>query len=361
MAVSADQIAVLEMLLSGNQDYADLDDLFGLDSGETRSRAGAALEEIGGADPDANVGLTDYLLGQADPIGRADAIRHLRQDQADHDLASTIADELVALFPDAEVPTLPAPPGTGGRVLGKPKQAAGVGAVSKPGRPAGEPKTTGGGNESRFTIPEGRGRLYGMLGGGALVLVILILAIAGVFGGGGETAPTADGDVTAQGSGDELSSNLPDGQELTRVPLAPQGNGNAAGAAVVGVTDSDQPYLDLTIENLEPPTDDQVYIAWFMFEGNEGYPMPQPIEPQQGSFQGRIPIPIEAAQIVSRATRIEVSLTNRKDLEKPIQDAIEENQPVIERPGKTILTGDVPQPGAGGQQDQVAPGEGEGQ
>lgn len=361
MAISADQIAVLEMLLSGDQNYADLDDLFGLDEGETRDRASAALEEIGGADPDANVGLTDYLLGQADPIGRADAIRHLRQDKADHDLATTISDELVALFPDADVPTLPAPPGASGRKAGKPA----AGAAAAPGRPAGEPKPAGT-TQPRFSVPEGRGRLYGMLGGGALALVIVILAIAGVFGGGddSDTATPDAGEPTAQGTEGELSSDLPDGEELTRVPLVPEGNGNAAGAAVVGVTDSSQPYMDLTIENLEPPTGDQIYIVWFMFNENEGYPLATdaPIEPEMGSFQGRFPIPVESAQIVSRAKRIEVSLTNRQDLAKPIKEAIKQNQPVIQRPGQTILSGDVPQPGpAGGEDDQVAPGEGEGQ
>ena len=34
-----------------------------------------ALTALGGVDPDRNVGITDYLLGQADPIGRADAVR----------------------------------------------------------------------------------------------------------------------------------------------------------------------------------------------------------------------------------------------------------------------------------------------
>ena len=49
-----------------------------------RARARAALTELVGADPDRNVGLTDYLLGQADPIGRADASRHLRERPDDH-------------------------------------------------------------------------------------------------------------------------------------------------------------------------------------------------------------------------------------------------------------------------------------
>ena len=61
----------------------------------------AALTELGGADPDRNVGLTDYLLGQADPIGRADASRHLREDPADHELADELCESLREMFPAA--------------------------------------------------------------------------------------------------------------------------------------------------------------------------------------------------------------------------------------------------------------------
>ena len=75
-----------------------------------RARARAALTELGGADPDRNVGLTDYLLGQADPIGRADASRHLREDPADHQLASELSERCGRMFPAAELPRLPGEP-----------------------------------------------------------------------------------------------------------------------------------------------------------------------------------------------------------------------------------------------------------
>ena len=84
MAITPDQQATLQLLLERGQRYADLAQLLGVDEAEVRDRARAALTELGGADPDRNVGLTDYLLGQADPIGRADASRHLREDSDDH-------------------------------------------------------------------------------------------------------------------------------------------------------------------------------------------------------------------------------------------------------------------------------------
>src|SRR5918999_622394 len=99
MAITADQRAALQLLLEREQTYADLARLLAIKEAEVRTRARTALTELGGADPDRNVGLTDYLLGQADPIGRADASRHLRQDADDRALAATLGERLQELFP----------------------------------------------------------------------------------------------------------------------------------------------------------------------------------------------------------------------------------------------------------------------
>src|SRR3954471_1227796 len=107
MAISADQQATLQLLLERGQKSSDLARLLGQDDGEVRARARAALTELGGADPDRNVGLTDYLLGQADPIGRADAVRHLRDDPGDRALAERVLEALAEVPPGAELPRLP--------------------------------------------------------------------------------------------------------------------------------------------------------------------------------------------------------------------------------------------------------------
>ena len=107
MALSADQKALLQLLLERGQSYDDLAALLGADQAEVRARARAALTELGGADPDRHVGLTDYLLGQADPIDRADAVRHLKDHPDDLALASEIAQKARLIAPQAELPRLP--------------------------------------------------------------------------------------------------------------------------------------------------------------------------------------------------------------------------------------------------------------
>src|SRR5438093_13712192 len=107
MALSPDQQAMLQLVLERGQSYADLAELLGGDEAAVRARARTTLEELAGVDPDRNVGLTDYLLGQADPIGRADAVRHLKDDPDDLELATELSQKLRLLAPQGELPRLP--------------------------------------------------------------------------------------------------------------------------------------------------------------------------------------------------------------------------------------------------------------
>lgn len=361
MPISADQSAVLEMLLTGGQSYADLDDLFGLSDGDTRERARAALEELGGSDPDRNVGLTDYVLGQADPIGRADAARHLRSDAPDRDLAAKIESELESHFPDAELPKLPQAAG-GGRFGGR--------ANAEPTQPAGEPKAK---KERRASLSSRQTKIFAGLGAAAIVLIAVVLAVTGVFSGDESDVPASEagGDELA-GSGTDPtdptdpanptdpSTPIPDGQEISRVPLASPDGGQEGGAAVVGITDSDQPYLDLVLSNVDEAPKDLAYLVWFMFDENTGYPLPAQIVPTGKTFEDRFAIPLEAAGLIARAQVIEVSLSDPEKVLSNVEAAATSNTPAIERPGETILRGEVPRDPASTAppEDQEAPGEG---
>lgn len=353
MPISADQSAVLEMLLTGGQSFEELDDLFGLDEGESHERARAALEEMGGANPDRNVGLTEYLLGQADPIGRADAVRHLRQDPDDRELAGAIVTELEEQFPGAELPKLPqAPAGSrfGGRQSAAPTRSA--------GKPLKE-KDEGTGFTSRQT------RIFAALAGGAILLIVVVLAIAGVFSGDDEPAPqTSTDEPTAEAPADptDPSSPIPDGTEVSRIALAPPGGGDAGGGAVVAVTDTGQPYIDLVLSNLPEPPKNQPYLVWFMFDNENGFPLAAAVTPRQdGSFEGRFPIPPESGGILQYATAIEISAADPEEVLKEAEAAFAEESAAIRRPGETALRGEIPPQEGGAPEDQQAPGEGGGE
>lgn len=354
MPISADQSAVLEMLLTKEQSYEDLDDLFALDEGDARERARAALEELGGADPDRNVGLTDYILGQADPIGRADAVRHLRQDAADRELADGIVGELSSHFPAAVLPKLPQAP-AGSRFGGRQSAAAPL--------PAGEPLPA---KESSSGFTPKQTRTFAALGGGAILLIVVVLAIAGVFSSDDEPATTETPSETAETAQNpeeiDPSTPIPDGEEISQVPLTSPSGGKEGGAAVVGIAAETQPYLDLVLSNLPDPPKGKAYLAWFMFDEDHGYPMAAAIVPEKGVYESRLAIPQAVAGPISQSRAIEISLSDPEEILTAANTALEAGSLEIERPGETILRGDVPRASSGGTDpgDQQAPGEGGG-
>jgi hypothetical protein len=340
MALTPDQTAVLELLLAG-QSYSELEELLGLDEAEVRSRARAALTELGGADPDRNVGLSDYLLGQADPIGRADAARHLRQDTADHELATTISERLAEIAPDADLQKLPPAPGGGGFL----------------GRGTAPPVAAPAPRESRSPlagIPKERGRLYAGLAAAAVILIAVVLGVTGVFKGDDE-APADSGETTTTANGEQDPAGgigqIPDGEELSRVPLESPGKGDARGAAIVGLSTGDQAYLDLIIENLEPARQGDAYVVWFMFDDKTGYPLSPIFPDEKGSFNDRFAIPQAVTGLIANTRAIEVSVSNARQTLKEIQKAAAAETFQIERPGSTVLAGDIPeQPASGADQ-----------
>jgi hypothetical protein len=209
---------MLQLLLERGQSYEDIAGLLGGSRDDVRKRARAALEELSGEDPDREVGLTDYLLGQADPIGRADVVRHLQSDSDALAQAEELEAKLRLLAPDAELPDLPRP---------KKRRRAAAAPVSpaSPGgdaAPADEEDDDADGARPRLGagLTPKQTRMFAGLAAGAVILLFAILAIAGVFGGGDDEATPTTGTTTAEG---EV------GEEVTTVNLRPADGGDAGG------------------------------------------------------------------------------------------------------------------------------------
>lgn len=341
MTLPADQKAMLQLLLERGQSYADLSELLGVDEAEVGRRARSALGELAGADPDRNVGLTDYLLGQTDPIGRADAVRHLREDAEDRRLAGELVAKLREVAPGAELPRLPGEPRPG-----RFRRRAPAGA-DEPASAPGPARTRLGGD---MRLSPRQSRLVVGLGAAAVLLVAVVLGIAGAFGGDDDgataTAPDSDAD-----------------QEVTQVPLSPPDGGDASGEAVFGLTSADTVFVDLDINRLEPSPDDRTYVLWLMVTRQQGYPLTPIVVAPNGSFAERFPIPSSVLPLVARVRFIEVTLAPNERLARDIQraqarteEATELSDFLIEVPGRTVLRGDVPVTEVTGEEE---PAEGE--
>jgi hypothetical protein len=305
---------MLQLLLERDQSYDDIASVLGVGRDEVRERARAALTELQGLEPDAK--LADYLVGQADPVGRADAARLLQDDPEALALASSLVARLRSLAPEAELPKLPEP--------------AGRHAESRP-----------------TTLSQGQRRsLFGLVGGAVVVLGV-ILAIAGVFGGGDENV--SEPEATGQGADDAIE-----------VSLEPQGKFSARGEALFGIATADQPFVDLSLEGLESLPAEQAYVLWFLLTPDQGYPI-SPFEPREdGTFSDRFPIPDFAADIVRRARFIDVSFTDRAALSAQVDEFARRlgrtrqlEQPLLRYEGESVLRGELPTTGGPALQDGV--------
>jgi hypothetical protein len=270
---------MLQLLLERGQSYGDLASVLGVDEPEVRSRARAALTELAGTDPDREVGLTDYLLGQADPIGRADAVRHLKEDPADLALATELSQKLVLLAPEAELPRLPGEerrprPRRSGSRLRVPAPLR-----REPSATSGRADASDGAGARSGDAPAGRSRRQTQLivgvGSGLVLLVAIVLAVAGVFSGGDEGS----------------ASTSPSG---------------AAASA-----------------------------------GNQGFPLSNIAVDKSGSFQDAFAVRKGLQPLLPQTQAIYITLAKKEVVLKAIRTAVGSRRPILPVAGKTAFTGVV--------------------
>jgi len=274
---------MLQLLLERGQSYDDLASILGVGPDEVRTRARTALTDLAGADPDRNVALTDYLLGQADPIDRADAVRHLKDDPEDLALVSELAQKLRLVAPEAELPRLPGedrqprPRGSTRRRLPKPlKKLAPAPKESADGEPS-PPRTTLSRRQTQGIV----------VAACATVLVAVgVLAIAGVFNS------SSSGSTTTSTSNPTPPSGTVQGYPLLPIAAA---NNKGQGAK-----------LD-----------------------------------SNGNFEDSIPIPTAVQSILPNVQAVAITLANNTKVAKSIQTAVQNKQAILTVEGTTDFIGVV--------------------
>ncbi|MGI8633697.1 MAG: hypothetical protein ACR2NA_14290 [Solirubrobacterales bacterium] len=276
MALSADQRALLQLLLERSQSYADLAGLLGSDSGAVRSRAQAAVAELAGGPVDDQASVTDFLLGQGDPIDRADAVRELRRDPETHRLAEQAHGKLRVIAPKAELPELPRAPKAKRSESGR--NAAGADDTPRP----------------RFGR---RGRL--VIAGALAAIMAISITVVVLTTGGGNDSSTASTDTST--TSDLLLPPI----ELAPTSRAPK---DAKGVALVrregeGIT------LDVTAQGLPPTKKGQVFTVWlynnrkFSFPVTRGNPVTS-----DGQLSGSVSLPQQYIPVLPQIRSVDVSL-----------------------------------------------------
>ncbi len=319
MALSEDSRTLLQLLLGRGKSYRDISGLLGIDESEVRDRAHQALTEINGGDPDRDLNLTDYLLGQSDPISRAEVARELAGNQQAAETASSLTDQLRLLVPGADLPKVP-----GGKVT-----PAKRGLTSRPGpSKAGSPKAENETGQGRSLTGKQR-RNIALLLGAALIAVVVILALTGTFDGGDESSGT-DGDPAPT----TASLNAVRGE-------------SGEGDVQFGFSGADLA-ANLDFTGLKPTSDGRSYVLWL--NGSAGaFPIHQSEVEDDGAIGGQIRI--NQAVICFIAADIfptmRLSRVDDSQMETVLRQAARANRgqgAFPEYAGETVLQGGIAMP-----------------
>jgi hypothetical protein len=363
VAVTDEQRAMLQLLLEGGQGYDDIGSLLGIAPDEVRSRARAALIEIGGADPDAQVGLSAYLLGQADPIGRADAVRYLQSDPAANALAQRLVQNLRLLAPKADLPDIPEP--RGGRQAAPPPPppvtpaAAAPPETHAPAPPPPPAALKGPGVASRAAaLLSGRGSISGkrrtqlIVGGAAALALVIVVVVVASSGGGGDSSDCKPVDTSAAEQagvpatklaavGEFADQDCPPTGQLTLVPVSGQSQ-NSKKPAISGFA------LQMNAADLEPSENGDEYVLWLYGSDQQARPVGQETVGDNGNLTGAAPLPTQELVFLQALQKVRLSRVTAAQ-KNQIQQALQAQQKskkatgVISFVGTPVLEGSATQ------------------
>jgi Sigma-70, region 4 len=346
VALTDEQRAMLQLLLEGGQSYEDIGSLLGITAEEVRSRARAALTEIGGADPDAQVPISDYLLGHADPIGRADAVRHLQSDPEANALAQRLVAQLRLLAPKAQLPEIPQ--ARGGRRAAAPPPPPPPEAPQPPGAPPpSAPPPAAGAPSIRERVGGALGsgpsrrqsQIAVGIGAGALLIIVVVLAVSGVFGSSDD-----DGDG---GGGATATATTAANEDLTIVNLGPLGGDSSAQGQAVFARVEDQPVLQINLTGLQQAGKGETYILWLYNSDAVAFPLARDQANQQGNLTGAAAVPQEIVPLLPQFGCIDVSLASSRETAAALQQAAQ-GQTLPRHSGRSVLRGEIPDAGQQG-------------
>ncbi len=323
MALSEDSRSLLQLLLARGKSYGDIADLLGVAESEVRRRAHSALTEINGSDPDRHADITDYLLGQADPIERAETAKALRDSPAAFETATDLSAQLRLLVPGAELPKLEATAGTLSSGAAR-RSATGGSRKSKTAR---ERKPSSG-FFSSLSMPQRRLLAILVL---AAALVAAIIAVL-VFTGSGD-----EGDA-----GDEQPAP-------TTAVLRPVEGAEGRGVVQFGFSGTDFA-ADLQFNGLEPSEQGQSYTLW-LFGSGGSFPINQARVNSSGAITGQVVINQAILCLIAGDffTEMRLSRVDNDEMTRTIDEAVESGgggqaDSLPEFVGDTVLDGAISMP-----------------
>lgn len=307
MALSDDQKAILRLLAQrGEQGYADLSALMGVEAAEVHRRAKQAAAEL-----------------EAEGI---------------------------------PAPAIPEPPGSGAHVPPptapqEPQEPApeivhsseaprSRPAAPKPALPKGKPKPPLG---KELKLLEGRG-LWALLAGAAIVVLFVVFIFAGGGDDGGDDTTTS-ADAPSGKTVAALEAAAERGEkEVTKASLEAVDGGDAVGVAIFGRV-KDSLALQVAAEGLEPTGDGASYTIWLAASPQKMLPLASTQVGEDGRIGAQVEVPVETLAYLANETfgQIAVTRTDDSQLEASLAKATKDKEAPVYT-GDEVLRGDVTGP-----------------
>ncbi|MEJ7817097.1 MAG: anti-sigma factor [Thermoleophilaceae bacterium] len=286
--LSAEQRAIIELVLKQNQQYEQLATMLGLPTSRVRELAREALVRLSpvsaaAVDDDWRGQLADYLLNQQTGPEATATKGHLRRSEAGRGWARSVLDSLDQFYDPASLPTIPAgEPAGASRRERKPRRDRQAKAPREPkeSRPAAD----GGDRPSGPLSPEARDavkrrRLAGGLGALALLLVVLFVpplkAVSRIAG---------DDEKDSKPSTENAANAQP--RIIGQLVLRPAGKSQAKAAGVAVIAERGAKRQLIVQAQLAPTKNRQAYEVWLYNSQKNALSMGAQVTDQRGTFQG---------------------------------------------------------------------------
>jgi hypothetical protein len=347
VALSDEQNAMLRLLASGEQGYADIAALLGQSEDEVRAKVVGALAQLQAeGKPAPNV--PPPIAGGAKPAAEVTPPEpeqvEVASAKADAPAEPVVADSIAPRAPvepaaaDSGPPSAPAPKST---------PAEQTAAVPKPAAPASPPPS----GRRTITLPSGRNAW--LLGGGilaAIVVVVVVILIASGGGGGGsssttstEAATTAADGKAEEGEAEEASTGS---KEATQAELTAVDGSEAAGLATFGRV-KNKLALQVEATGLEPTTEGtDSYTVWLAQSPQRMLPLASTAVKASGKGANEIAaefeVPVEILGYLAKGTftQLAITRTDDKKLEAAITTATKQKQAPAYT-GEAVLRGTI--------------------
>ena len=276
--LSADQKAIVELLLKQDKSYDELSDMLGMPVGRVRELARSALVSMSpvsarGVDEDWRGQVADYLLNQQSGPEATATRGHLRRSEAARAWSRSLLDSLDQFYDRTNLPTIPE---------GEPHAEAAPRARRRPAADESDDRPrTARGAPCRPPLPTSCAAAGSSAQAPASVLLLLIVLVwpVGLLTGGDDDKKDASADSSKQ-------VKL-EGQLLLK-PVEGNAN-NAAGLAVIAARGDDR---QLIVQARLPASKNrEAYEVWLYNSPTDAKSLGAQVTDKDGNFQGAGPLP----------------------------------------------------------------------